>query len=401
MAQQFHVAHSEHVMGAGIVAGGPYWCARGNLLDAVTRCSQFLLRQCTALGLDAIWCRSSDLAPKNKTQVERAARASFDEAKKQEAATSIDKLSNLKNDGIYLISADYDAVVPHGVMDSVFRFYADADKAGVPADNIVYNRTFPARHTMVRDGYDKPAGSVVGNCPLVRSPAPESDKDSFIDDCEPVAQRYERRNSCICPPTTDAGAGRGETCPPIDKQRICSDLKDVDLAGAILKRIYSDQRLQPRVPVAESEVQAFDQVEVFGRFSDLPYNELLNASMARAGYVFIPASCKSGKVCKLHVAFHGCLQGDDTDRRTGHSGNLFSKFAGYNEWAKANDIVVLYPQIQRRSVPPPLNPQGCWDWWGQNYTHEAYHTKSGIQTKAVAQMVNLLAKRQLLDVPRN
>ncbi len=40
MAHQFHVAHSEHIMGAGIVAGGPYFCARGSILDAVTKCSQ-------------------------------------------------------------------------------------------------------------------------------------------------------------------------------------------------------------------------------------------------------------------------------------------------------------------------------------------------------------------------
>ena len=40
MAHQFHVAHSEHIVGAGIVAGGPYFCARGNIVDAVSRCSQ-------------------------------------------------------------------------------------------------------------------------------------------------------------------------------------------------------------------------------------------------------------------------------------------------------------------------------------------------------------------------
>ena len=36
MAHQFHVAHSQHIMGSGIVAGGPYYCARGNILDALT-----------------------------------------------------------------------------------------------------------------------------------------------------------------------------------------------------------------------------------------------------------------------------------------------------------------------------------------------------------------------------
>ncbi|QKS30787.1 MAG: hypothetical protein HT579_18800 [Candidatus Accumulibacter similis] len=140
--------------------------------------------------------------------------------------------------------------------------------------------------------------------------------------------------------------------------------------------------------VAEREVKAFDQRSVFSKFSDIPYSELQNASMAREGYVFIPKSCTDGRKCRLHVAFHGCLQGGLTDRRSGQSGNLFAKFAGYNKWAQANDIVV-YPQVQVRNgtlASPPVNPQGCWDWWGQYHTHTGYHTQAGKQIRAVAQM---------------
>lgn len=400
MAHQFHVAHSEHVMGAGIVAGGPYYCARGTLLDAVTRCSQFVMLECNKLGLDVKWCTKTDLAPKSKADIERAAGASFAEAKKQEAAGTIDKLANLKNGKVYLISGEYDAIVPHGVMDSVFRFYADADKAGVAAGSIDYNRTFPARHTMIRDSFDKPDGNVVGNCALPPAPAPAVDKNAFIDDCEAVARQYQQKNGCLCAVTPAASAGKAALCPPAGKQATCKDLNDVDLAGAILKRIYGEPALKGgRVPVAESEVQAFDQRLVFSRFSQIPYNALQDASMAREGYVFIPKACKDGRQCKLHVAFHGCLQGGQTDPRSGHSGNLFAKFSGYNEWAQANDVIVLYPQIQARASVP-LNPQGCWDWWGQDYTHAAYHTRNGKQVKAVAQMINILAGDQkLLAVP--
>ena len=38
MAGQFHVAFSGEVVGAGIVAGGPYGCAEGRLLTALRRC---------------------------------------------------------------------------------------------------------------------------------------------------------------------------------------------------------------------------------------------------------------------------------------------------------------------------------------------------------------------------
>jgi hypothetical protein len=404
MAHQFHVAHSEHIMGVGIVAGGPYHCASGSILDAVTKCSQFVMLECNRLGLDAKWCSKTDRAPKNQAAATRAAEASFAEAKKQEAAGTISKLAGLRDDKVYLISAEYDAIVPHGVMDTVFHFYADPDKAGIEKGNIEYNRTFPARHTMVRDGFNRPAGDAVGNCALPPAPSPPTDKNAFIDDCEAVARQRQQTDGCVCPPAATAKARSGAACPPDSKQAACRDLQDVDLAGAILKRIYGEPALKGgRVAVAEDEVKAFDQRLVFGKFSDIPYNDLLNASMAREGYVFIPQSCKGGRKCKLHVAFHGCLQGGTTDRRSGHSGNLFSKFAGYNEWAQANDMIIVYPQVQVRNGSlqnPPVNPQGCWDWWGQYYTHAAYHTQGGKQIKAVAQMINILAGEQkLLQVP--
>jgi poly(3-hydroxybutyrate) depolymerase len=205
-----------------------------------------------------------------------------------------------------------------------------------------------------------------------------------------------QEGGCVC------AADAGVECPPSESQELCRDVEDVDLAGAILKHIYGDEALASgRVETDEDDVLAFDQRRIFERFFPRLWPvKAQNASMAKHGYLYIPKTCREGEECKLHVAFHGCLQGGKTDRRPGHSGNLFSKFAGYNEWAEANDIVVLYPQVEGRQVPPPMNPQGCWDWWGQNYTHENYHTKGGSQIKAVAEMINLLVggEQRLLDV---
>jgi hypothetical protein len=390
-------------MGAGIVAGGPYYCAKGNILDAVTRCSSFVMLECKKLNLDPKWCKKTDLAPKTKAQAQSVAKQSFLEAKKQEAAGDISKLSNLADDKVYLFSGKHDAIVPQSVMDAVYHFYVDGDKARVDPNNVDQNATFPARHTMVRDGFDKPSGNVVGDCALPPTPPPPTDKNSFIDDCTRAAEQQQKVNSCICPATSATGA----PCPPTNKQAVCKNLNDVDLAGAILMRIYGDKALKSgRAAVEDSEVLAFDQREVFTELSMEPYtpfNAWQNASMAREGYVFIPKACKDGKPCKLHVAFHGCLQGGETDKRPGHSGNLYSKYAGYNEWAKVNDIIVLYPQVRVWNgslLDPPVNPQGCWDWWGQYYTHEGYHTKRGRQIRAVAQMINILAGgEKLLDVP--
>ena len=390
MAHQFHVAHSDHIMGAGIVAGGPYYCAHGSIAGAVTECMNYETFACGQFSLPLEWCQPLSKYPKEQEDIKRVAQASLAEAKKQSADGNIDKLSHLKKAKIYLFSGTVDAVVPEGVMAAVRRFYLDA---GVKQANIGYNSRFPAPHTMVRDGF-KPGGDVVGGC----EPRPPDGKNSFIDDCEKKAKQGEQDNGCICPipPVPEAG---GEACPPTNKRNLCKDLADVDLAGAILKRIYGKDALRTRVSVLSGDVQAFDQANVFATLGDPSQTSLELASMAEEGYVFIPTTCKDGGSCKLHVAFHGCLQGGETGKKFGLPGNLFSQFAGYNEWADENHIIVLYPQV-KENPGFPFNPMGCWDWWGQGYTGKEYHTQRAKQIKAVAQMINILGgKKKLLNVP--
>ena len=40
--------------------------------------------------------------------------------------------------------------------------------------------------------------------------------------------------------------------------------------------------------------------------------------------------------------------------------------------------------------PPglPLNPEGCWDWWG--YSGADYTVRSGVQIQAIAAMIGRL-----------
>jgi len=57
--------------------------------------------------------------------------------------------------------------------------------------------------------------------------------------------------------------------------------------------------------------------------------------------------------CRLHVAFHGCLQSEQA------IGDKFYAHAGYNRWAATNRIIVLYPQTVA-SHSAPFNPNGCW-----------------------------------------
>ena len=113
------------------------------------------------------------------------------------------------------------------------------------------------------------------------------------------------------------------------------------------------------------------------------------SALAATGYLFLPNACRqAGAGCRLHVALHGCGQ---TAARIGEA---FVRHAGYNRWAAANDIVVLYPQadaVERTvlgiALPWP-NPQACWDWWG--FTGPDYALKSAPQITAITAMIDQL-----------
>lgn len=105
------------------------------------------------------------------------------------------------------------------------------------------------------------------------------------------------------------------------------------------------------------------------------------ASMAETGFVFVPQDCAQGAPCRVHVMFHGCRQGID------FVGRSLARQAGYNRWADANRIVVLYPQAAM-SHAWPLNPRGCWDWWG--YSGANYASRDAVQLEAVHRMLEAL-----------
>jgi hypothetical protein len=113
------------------------------------------------------------------------------------------------------------------------------------------------------------------------------------------------------------------------------------------------------------------------------------SSLGASGYAFVPDQCAKATRCRVHVALHGCRQG------TAAIGEAFVRNAGYNGWAAAHDTIVLYPQVQP-SQPSmiawwlPVNPNGCWDWWG--YTGTDYAVKSGVQLTAIMAMVDRLGQ---------
>jgi hypothetical protein len=91
----------------------------------------------------------------------------------------------------------------------------------------------------------------------------------------------------------------------------------------------------------------------------------------------------------VHIALHGCKQNFDTIH------DHYTQHAGYNEWADTNRLIILYPQTivgnPATDAFTPVNPFGCWDWWG--YTNFNYAVKAGRQISTIKAMLDRLTSR--------
>ncbi|HIV70556.1 MAG TPA: hypothetical protein H9903_06485 [Candidatus Aquabacterium excrementipullorum] len=191
-------------------------------------------------------------------------------------------------------------------------------------------------------------------------------------------------------PSLQATAACGVTQPPFLNQ--CQ----VDTAGDLLKWLYPD---------LASVTPATDDGAAFYQFSQRPYAGAGFTGLDTTGWVYVPAACKvAGAGCRLHVAFHGCEQGQSfrLEGQGAPYGLHFVKGAGYNRWAEAGRLVVLYPQVKPSTrgnllEPYQFNPKGCWDFWGYTEKYAAAHgtspdfaKRSAPQMRAVKAMIDEL-----------
>jgi hypothetical protein len=144
-----------------------------------------------------------------------------------------------------------------------------------------------------------------------------------------------------------------------------------DAAGELLRALYGE--LQPRGEASE------DMLEISQPMAG-------EATMLPTALAYVPKACRDGETCGIHIAFHGCQQS------TAFVGDVFARKAGYNEWAETNKLIILYPQVDSSKIAP-MNPMGCWDWWG--YTGDEYATRAGEQIVVVKNMIDALAGKSL------
>jgi poly(3-hydroxybutyrate) depolymerase len=298
MAVQFHVAHSSVVKGAGVLAGGPYYCAQGSVYTAYYNCMT-----------PGAW---TALPSVEQLKAQAAALA---------RAKSIDPIGNLEGARVWFVSGSNDKCVVPTVVVGLRRLYG---LFKVAPERLVLVKDRPAGHAMVTE-------SAGGACAVTAPP--------FINDC------------------------------------------DYDAAGELLKHLLGP--VEPAAVKESGRIIRFDQKPFAG-------GGAYSIGMADSGYAYVPRACEAAQ-CRVHVAFHGCRQSVEA------IGERFVREAGYNRWADANRLIVLYPQtISRNGWGMAalrwsfiFNPRGCWDWWG--YTGAQYMTKAGPQVAAVKAMVDRLA----------
>lgn len=153
MTSQLYIAHSDIMVGAGVIAGGPYLCSlswptSAPAFTATTTCMQPI----------------NSLVEPNLPRLEKQTRKLSDDGQ-------IDPISNLASDRIYLFSGQSDEVVYSAVMDSTRQYFIDM---GVPESAISYDNNVNAGHAIItNDPNDLPCEETespyINNCNFMQS----------------------------------------------------------------------------------------------------------------------------------------------------------------------------------------------------------------------------------------
>jgi poly(3-hydroxybutyrate) depolymerase len=156
MAIQFATAWSSLIKGVGVIAGGPYWCAKADADDFI---NGFTLPVMTATGP----CMTGPPDDVSTFITKADAKA---------ASGDIDPLQNLNRQKLYLFHGYNDAVVAKSVTDAAADFYrhylGDANRG-----NLYYQTAVGAGHSLVV--LRQPGVSGLDACADNQSP--------FIDQC--------------------------------------------------------------------------------------------------------------------------------------------------------------------------------------------------------------------------
>lgn len=127
MAGQFQMAHSRIVLGAGLIAGGPYGCGQSQFTEKMAGPGVAFINMGKAIN----GCMKNSLKLAGIPNVPRLVEMARDLANRDE----IDPLPQVWTDGVYLYSANADQTVVGAIVSAARDFY---EGIGVPHDKIKY-----------------------------------------------------------------------------------------------------------------------------------------------------------------------------------------------------------------------------------------------------------------------
>ncbi len=360
MAAQLGVIYSDQVTGVATVAGGFYYCAQNHMQDKIKLSGgnylSLLKARVNAVGIftgdidQVIVLRNTNPLYQSVgicMQNPAEASLSFETMKVNEENKLIAPTQNIAKQKVLIYQGSADTIVRPAMQAKLNEFYTGLQ---VPELNIklvtskgVHN--FPTDH----DGEN--------NCFVQSVP--------FVSSCS------------------------------------------YNAAGDILTHLLDKPALQR---VTDKAVNKKNLYMVSQKLTGVEH-PMAPQSMASYGYLAASQNCLNNpSSCAMHVAFHGCEMSDSYDHqfdqkyargaqrgfmqmRTKAQSFRFStlpyieqrknkfgllKFAadsGYLEYVEKNNIMVLFPQTWIRAGNYPLNPKGCWDWFG--WTGPDYATNKG------------------------
>jgi hypothetical protein len=140
MAGQFEIAHSREIVGAGIVAGGPYGCSESLFADLMPGPGSVFLNLTKAVNGCMLNALQGFGVPNPQLLAERAGKLA--------EKGRIDPIANVKDDRIYLFTGKDDRTVVPAIVEAARRFY---EVLGVPEEQIAFVSDLPAGHGFVTD----------------------------------------------------------------------------------------------------------------------------------------------------------------------------------------------------------------------------------------------------------
>ncbi len=367
MAAQMGVIYSSQISGVATVAGGFYFCAGNHMQDKLKQAEDLKLFDLslyqtqidTSKVIEGRPQEIVQISPNNPTyQAVGVCMQNPDKAKidwpavdQNETDHLIDPTNLIRNQKILIYQGSGDHVVHPEMKDKLKEFYHEMK---VPDSNL----------------------KLVGTTGAHNFPTDLKDQNSCFSQSVPYI------SSC-----------------------------QLDLAGEILKHLTG---LQNPIRSLDREANEKNLYQVTQELTG-PDANLRPKSVADYGYLAASDFCLNHpEQCSVHVALHGCEMSDSFDsvfdkvysdsakkgylkmrtekesfpmsplpyleQRTIRYGALrFALNSGYLDYVAQNKLIVLFPQTWITEDNYPLNPKGCWDWYG--WTGRSYATNQGAEPR--------------------